>query len=319
MNLSRRVWPFVVLALAVTLAVGVWADLPDLLSALAGFPPGLLPVLLLLTLGNQALRWVKWEYLLDEVEVDLPRRLSLHVFGSGLVMILTPGKLGEVWKSWLVRDAEDVPVERTMPVVAAERLTDLLGVTAIASLGVLVLGASPLVLVLVLGLALSPILVVQHEGLSRRIIRAAGALPVVGRRTDALEDLYLSSRELLRPTPLILTTGLSVVSWGLECVEMWLILHGLGFQASLVLASFVFAFSTILGAASLLPGGVGVTEGSMTGLLVSFGAPASAAAGATIIVRAFTLWLVAGLAFLVYLHFEARRSLPAAGAVDKDW
>ena len=52
--------------------------------------------------------------------------LSLRIFLCGLVMSVTPGKLGEVLKAYLVRRHVGVPVTRTGPIVVAERVTDLL-------------------------------------------------------------------------------------------------------------------------------------------------------------------------------------------------
>jgi uncharacterized protein (TIRG00374 family) len=129
-------------------------------------------------------------------------------------------------------------------------------------------------------------------------------------------DLYASSRDLRRVRPLTVTTGLSVLSWGLECVAFWLVLTGFDAGVSLLIAAFVFAVSSIVGAVSLLPGGLGATEGTMTSLLVAFGVGRSVAAGSAIVVRAATLWFSAGLALLVYLNFR-RRWAVVSGRGDK--
>lgn len=149
MTLRENLWQFVVFSLAVVLALSIYADFDRLLQAFQMFQWWLLPLVLGLTLVNQVVRFVKWEYLLREVEVHLPLATSASIFGSGLIMIMTPGKIGEVWKSWLVRDVDGTPISATMPVVVAERITDLLGVVAISLLGVLAFGYSPLVLVAV--------------------------------------------------------------------------------------------------------------------------------------------------------------------------
>lgn len=306
MTLRRNLWQFVVFGLAVTLALSIYADFGALVAAFATFDWWLLPAVLALTLGNQFLRFVKWEYLLGKVNVDLPLSTSFHVFGSGLIMIMTPGKLGEVWKSWLVRDADGTPISTTMPVVATERVTDLFGVLIISLLGVVALDQSPVVLVLLAAPIVGGILLLQHERACHRLIDVTEGLPLLGRKSDALRNLYSNSRELLRPVPLGVTTVLSVGSWGLECVGMWLVLRGFGADVTIVAAAFVFAVSSILGAVSLLPGGLGVTEGSMTGLLLFFGVGRVAAASSTLVIRAATLWFVAGLALVVYASLRRR-------------
>jgi uncharacterized membrane protein YbhN (UPF0104 family) len=52
----------------------------------------------------------------------------------------------------------------------------------------------------------------------------------------------------------------------------------------------------------MLPGGLGVAEGSLTGLLVALGTPLPEEAAATLLVRGVTLWLavVLGTTTLVW-------------------
>jgi uncharacterized protein (TIRG00374 family) len=78
---------------------------------------------------------------------------------------------------------------------------------------------------------------------------------------------------------------------------------------------FAYAASTIAGALALMPGGLGVTEAGMTGLIqtLSFGAiGAASATTATMLTRLATLWwaVVVGavaLAILRRLRATSRR------------
>lgn len=309
MTLRENLWQFVVLGILVTLILSVYADLDALIRAFRRFEWMLLPVVLGLTLANQFLRFLKWEYLLKKVEVNLPLSTSFYIFGSGLIMIMTPGKLGEVWKSWLVRDEQGTPISTTMPVVATERITDLLGVVSISLLGVIAFGRSPLVLFILSLPIIGGILILQYERVCYWILDGVEQVPVVGPKADSLRDLYDNSRELLRLRPLGVATGLSICSWGLECIGMWVVLQGFDADVSLIAAAFVFAVSSILGAVSLLPGGLGVTEGSMTGLLLVFEVGKVQATSTTLVIRAATLWFVAGLALAIYVYYQRQQSV----------
>jgi uncharacterized protein (TIRG00374 family) len=102
--------------------------------------------------------------------------------------------------------------------------------------------------------------------------------------------------------------GLSIVSWFFECIALALILGGLGVTLPLRATSFVYAFAQLAGAVSMLPGGLGVAEGSLTGLLAGLGIPLPEAAAATLLVRAATLWLAVGLGALVLLRGFPRQA-----------
>jgi len=309
MTLRENLWQFVVFGLVVTLVLSIYADFDALINAFQRFEWWLLPIVLGLTLGNQFLRFVKWEYLLREIEIDLSLSTSFFIFGSGLIMIMTPGKLGEVWKSWLIRDEQGTPIGTTMPVIAAERITDLLGVMSISLLGVIAFGRSPVVLIVLSLPIIGGILLLQYGRACHWLLDRMEQLPIVGRKANALRDLYESSRALLRLQPLGVTTGLSICSWGLECIGLWVVLKGFGADVSLIAAAFVFAVASILGAVSLLPGGLGVTEGSMTELLQVFGVGRVQAVSTTLVIRAATLWFVAGLALAVYGYYQHQKSV----------
>lgn len=73
---------------------------------------------------NYGLRFLKWQYYLARLEIRGVRAVdSLLIFLSGFVLTVTPGKLGEVFKSAVLQQTHGVSAARTAPIVVAERLT----------------------------------------------------------------------------------------------------------------------------------------------------------------------------------------------------
>jgi uncharacterized protein (TIRG00374 family) len=120
---------------------------------------------------------------------------------------------------------------------------------------------------------------------------------------------------------LLVSTVISVVSWGCECVAFYYVLVGLGVDESVLLllqATFIFAASTLLGLVSLLPGGLGASEISSAGLLITLvGMSGSSAATATIIIRFGTLWFGVGLGVLALMWFRQRYRQHPDGEADE--
>jgi uncharacterized protein (TIRG00374 family) len=75
---------------------------------------------------------------------------------------------------------------------------------------------------------------------------------------------------------------------------MYLVLLGLGVApgwSTLFIAVFVLAFSTVIGAVSALPGGLGAAEASIAGMLaLILNLSWDTSAAATLIIRFATLW-----------------------------
>jgi uncharacterized membrane protein YbhN (UPF0104 family) len=85
-----------------------------------------------------------------------------------------------------------------------------------------------------------------------------------------------------------------------------------------VLALFILCFALVAGGASGLPGGLGVTEGGLAGMLILLaGLPQSTAAVATLLIRFCVLWfgVITGLLIVLARHqflFGAADETPVA-------
>ena len=95
---------------------------------------------------------------------------------------------------------------------------------------------------------------------------------------------------------------IAVPAWGCECLGFALITNAFpGAHVDLGLATVIYAGTTIAGALSFLPGGLGVTEGAMTLALIQGASKleASTALAATLLTRLATLWFAVFLGVLL--------------------
>jgi uncharacterized membrane protein YbhN (UPF0104 family) len=294
-------------------ALGVFTDLRQVGNSFASFRYSMLLPVLLWTLFNYVLRWLKWDYYLRKLGfgAGVSRYDSVLLFISGMIMAVTPGKVGEVFKSYLLKWVNGTPVSASAPIVLAERLTDGLAMLLLMAVGLnLYPPARPLFWVLLIGGVLG-LAVLQYRPLAERLLDLAGGLPGLGRFAPQLRAFYSSSFALLSWRLLLVSTTLSIISWFGECIAFYYVLAGFGVPADmrlLLVATFVFAASTLFGLVSLLPGGLGVSEASSTALLLlllgSLGQ--GTAAAATIVIRFCTLWFGVTLGVLALLIFERR-------------
>jgi len=111
-------------------------------------------------------------------------------------------------------------------------------------------------------------------------------------------------------------TVLSVGAWSLECTALWVILRGFDEPRGLGVATFIYATSTLIGALVPVPGGLGVTEGSLEKQLVNLaGVSTAQATGAMTLVRFATLWFAVLVGFMSLSLLKRRHAgLLAGGA-----
>lgn len=297
-QLRRRMLIGVTIGVVVMLVIVVFSDAGALARALRDFNWWLLPVVLALVVLNYVLRFVKWQYFLRVLGVTgLSRRDSAMIFVAAFTMVMTPGKVGEFLKSYLVKVRAGVPMTRTAPIIFVERFSDGFAMLILAGVGLTVFRYGWQVLVAGAIVSVAALVFIQQDRWIHGILRAVGRTRLGRGRADAFEALYESTRSLLRPKPFSVAITIGVVSWFGECLALFLVLVGLGVTASwsLMLAStFVFAAATWIGGASMLPGGLGAAEASVAGLLLlTVDDPlmtASLAGAATLLIRFATLW-----------------------------
>ncbi|MCC7535673.1 MAG: flippase-like domain-containing protein [Deltaproteobacteria bacterium] len=313
-GLVRKVLVASLLGGAAFVALAAFADLETTLHALGSYPLSWLALSFALAAGNYALRIVRWELYLRALGVRVPLGESCLVFLAGFVMSVTPGKIGEVFKSLLLSESRGVPIARTAPIVIAERLTDVAALVLLIALGSLSFPRGLWIAVAgALGVALLVTLVTSRR-LARRVIALASRTRIGARAAPRIEIAYESLRELSRPRLLASATAIAVVAWGLECLSLHVILLGFGDDPTLLQSTFAYAASTMVGAVAMLPGGLGLTEASMTGLLLALreGMPRVVASGATILTRLATLWFAVGLGAVAFASLRFVRSRPRA-------
>lgn len=311
-TLQGKILASLLIGLVVVILMGLVGDMRAVGRELSSFRWYLLPAILGLTLLNYLLRWIKWEYYLRRLGCGQQVSLldSGLIFTSGMVMAVTPGKLGEVFKSYLLRRVNHTPVTRSAPIVLAERLTDGIAMILLMGLGLTLYPPARVVFAALVIATVAGIVIVQYRPLALRLIDLTGRLPMGDRIAPRLLTIYTSTRELLEWRVLLAATILSVLSWGFECLAFYYVLVGLGVPGTpllLLQATFIFAASTLFGLVSFLPGGLGVSEASSVGLLVTLvGVSVSVATTATLLIRFGTLWFGVLLGVIALLWFGRR-------------
>lgn len=297
---NKKLLGLIILTVVVILALVGYGDFREIGSRLAGFPPVYLVAALFLAAINYFLRFLRWQYYLRILNISVPLGVSSLIFLSGLAMSVTPGKVGEFLKCYVLRDHAGVPVSTSAPVPLMERVTDVVAVVLLGLTGLAVLpwSVSAILAITLLGCIVIVLLVGSRYG--DHLLR----FPLIRRWKAKLSDSRSGMRRLTLPVPLIVAVGLGFLAWMSEGVALWVILRGLDADISLFWALPIHAASTLVGALTTLPGGLVGTESTMVALLQQSGLARSAASAGTLLVRLVTLWFAVaiGLAALACLN-----------------
>lgn len=297
----RAVAAFVVVAAALYLALALWAGWRELIDSLAALGALALAAGVFIGSFNYLLRFGRWHHILWRMSQKVPALDNLCVYVSGLALTATPGKVGETIRSALLLRWR-VPVGASLAAFFIDRLTDLAGVLLLAA--------------------------VTGDGSWWWWL--AGATIVFGqalrwmfttRRAERLSS-WFERRHRLATFASFLRGGMGyyMAVWRLPFAAVYVVVALLAYGIQgLVFAGYVdllwsgaryaesvhiFATSTLVGAASFIPGGLGAMELALIAQLGAAGMPLADAMAAAVAVRAVTLWfgILAGLVCLAWYH-----------------
>jgi uncharacterized protein (TIRG00374 family) len=259
-------------------------------------PLALIAALLGLSFLNYTIRAWRWVVLGNYLGFRVPLRDNVLYYLAGYSLTSTPGKAGEAVRLWFLKSGHGVPYTKSLPLMLADRIIDMWAVLILALLscagftayawqglllGLLVVAVS---IPILWPLRFKPVLLWLYKLAPRR-----GRLLARAHRT-ARALAHLVSWRTYGVTLLP-----SIAGWFAECAALYLLLQHLGAPISVANAVFVFSFSMIVGAASMLPGGLGSTEATIVLLLKAIGVDLDVALAATAIVRITTFWFAVAI------------------------
>ena len=252
-----------------------------------------------MALASFTLRFARWQWLLSRLGHRPPLMYSFLAYLSGFVFTATPGKVGELVRIRYLSPA-GVPPKDTISIFVFERLFDLLAVLILAAFHTDRADLLAVALVFVLLVAGVVFLCSTHPSLLDKIINALRQLhaPRAAHWLQTLRDGLLHCRQLTTPLNALISLAGGLLAWLLTSLACIHLLHQLSILLPFQTALSLYPIAMLVGAASMLPGGIGSTEATLTLLLTSGGAPLATAAAAAVCIRIATLWFSIVLGFI---------------------
>ncbi len=216
-------------------------------------------------------------------------RIYMYTTVSVAVGQITPMQIGEVLKIRFAR-TNGLPIRRSTLSMAVERIVDLAVVIDLAVVGLLRRSDVSLGVTALAALALPVALLCFPEVLRRLRSR----FPQLNRLA-----LIGDAEQVLGPPRLLLLIALTVIKWLLAALSWQIALSCVGCWIGL--ADCLLTIATVSGVTmlSMVPGGLGVQELSLTAMLTALGHPPDVAQAGSIAVRMLLpVMVVLGLAHL---------------------
>lgn len=242
-------------------------------------------------------RFLRWRLLLARLGQRVADGVNLRIYVGGLALSSTPGKLGETLRSAFLHRL-GVPWRDSLAAFFGDRLSDVIGMALLGAACAAWFGPRATALEVLFVLAL----------LGAWLLRWLALRPLP-QRWLAWRALRHASAPLQRwasvwtlPT-LLACIAAAVLAYGLQGLVFTSYVHAVALPLPVAQCVVIFASATLLGAASGMPGGLGVMEAALVWQLQNAGVDTASAIAVTLLFRASTIWtaLLLGAACLASL------------------
>ena len=294
------------LILVLVAVIGIYAiflfisDYNTISEKISNFKINYLPLILFFVSASWIPLIIKWHFLLKNSEVDIPLTKSIAVWFAGVAFEITPGHVGVLMKSQILKTSFNISRTKTVPIIIVEKAYELIGAILASVIGIIVLGMEFYLIIIAISGLIVIFFFMYHKPASELFFNRITKLKFFSKYVENISEFYEIVKKSTNVKAATICILLALTYWFLVSAAAYYTL--IAFDVNIldylkVLA--IYTTSSLLGAISFIPGGIGVTEGSITGLFTLNGIDVSTALILSIMIRIFTLWYSVSVGFVL--------------------
>ena len=276
-----------------------FSDFNIISEQISNFKYEFLPLILLLVSISWTPLLVRWQILLKKNDINIPIKKSFLLFLGGMSMSITPGHVGELIKSQLIKTIYNIPRTKTAPIIFVEKFYDLTGAIIASIIGIIILGMDASLILISVSILIVIIFLIYYRPIFEFILKRVTKTKFFSKYSENISDSYEIVRNSTTPQISSISFGLSILYWIIISVAVHFILLSFGIESVSILKTIsIYSSSVIIGAISFIPGGLGITEGSLIGLFSLEGIDISLALVLGVMIRILTMWYSVSIGFI---------------------
>ena len=247
-------------------------------------------------------------YLLKNMNIQISIKSSFLIFLGGYSMIMTPGGVGLIIKSYLIQKKYGHKISKSIPLVFAERFYDILAVEIIIlSTLFLFFSITSVILSILLGIGIgTAILFIKVKKFNSFFLSIITKLKIIDDEQNS-KELFLETIQKLFKIKFFIKISIIITALTFfEGIIIFLSFQIFNIDIGYIESVQVYYTSMLLGALSLLPAGIGAIESLFVFLLSEKNISLDLATSTILFIRFITIWLLAGIGIIISLKFFSK-------------
>jgi len=285
--------------------VVLYADFDEFSSHIKKIDYGFVPIILSLMSIHIIILGLRFHQLVSALGIDIAWKKSILIYIAGLSLTIIPGGAGQIIKSHFIKKEYGIEISKTAPIILVEKWNELVSVLIILLLSFLILIIIEALIIAIIGIIIMLILAVIMRSQKGFTIfkKVISHFKFLIKFIENVENSQKSFRLLMSKKMILGSLALTTPAKFLELIAVYFVFLSVGINLDFILSLQIFITSLLTGVLSFIPGGFGVTEASMLGLLLKYVNNLSLAAVGVILVRLSTIWFATILGLIITKKF----------------
>ncbi len=287
----RKIISVIIITIIIYAIFLLISDIEKISDKIFDFKIEFIPIIVSLVVLSWLISYTRWNVLLKNNSIHIPHSINFQIFLVGGALGITPGKVGELFKSQILKDKFNIPRAKTAPLFVVEKFLDLISAMIVTLIGIWFI--PEIGYLTIIGLILSIIIfkILTSKKFFTKIINFFIKFKFFKKYLEPLSSSHDVLHKSMISKKMILLLLLSICYWITIGIAAYFVIEAFGISTIGVINSIsTYSSSLIIGAISFIPGGIGVAEGSLIGLLTIQNVDFSDAIVIVVLLRFFTLW-----------------------------
>jgi hypothetical protein len=234
--------------------------------------------------------------------IKLSLKENIKINFAGMLLILTPFATGEVIRTHFLKQKYNQPYVKTIPAIFMERYHDLVSLVSIVAIMLFfkdLLIAKILVMILSIILLISFILIKKRTFYERITVKIS-SIKYFKKFTENTDQIHDALNQISTKKNTFFAWLLTSISYLFDAVSAYFVFVAFNIPIDFVFSTLLVYTATLFGAVSFLPGGFGITEGSLLNLLLTNGLDFAKASALILFIRLTSIWFSQCIGFTYY-------------------
>jgi len=299
-NLQNKAWIGIIISVLFYTIIVILSDVNEIVETFNKIQLEYYLIIFPLAILNDTVRSFRFNILLQKLGIKLNFKNFFLIYLAGSSMTITPGGMGSIIKSHILKQKIGKSFSSTLPITIFEKWIDLAGIVIVVGFLLFWVDFIESKIVLIIGIIflLITFILFKKESSYNFTKKIIGKIKFLNRFLVNFEEVQTTSSTLFTKQTVMHTLPLTMVHKGIVILILFLIFKSFNLDFDIFLSGQIYYTSSLIGALSFIPGGILVVEAGLLGLILKTGITLGIASSLVLTIRFVTMWFHTIIGFI---------------------